>query len=138
MLQINDPCPVNRNQLQKTGENCYFCKKCNEQVVDFTNASENEILAYKGQKICGIFREDQLAYIPVFHWRKALLFRLLTLISFFGFTVSPVHADELVQNTSTTHLEFSSGQNEKKWFKPKKKRRKKQKSKQKMSRPMYL
>lgn len=137
MLQINDPCPVSRNQLQKIGENCYFCRKCNEPVIDFRDASESEILAYKGQKICGIFREDQLSHIPVFHWRKALLFRLLTLISFFGFTVSPVHADELIPKTST-HLEFSSGQNEKKWFKPKKKRRKKQQSKQRMSRPVYL
>ncbi|TSJ41218.1 hypothetical protein [Fluviicola chungangensis] len=53
MLQINDPCPVSMNQLQKTGANCYFCKGCSKKVIDFTQATEPEILAYKGQKIAG-------------------------------------------------------------------------------------
>lgn len=137
MIQINNPCPVSLNQLEKTGENCYFCKKCSEPVIDFRNASESEILVYKGQKICGIFREEQLAHVPVFHWRKAILFRLLTLVSFFGFTVSPVQADEMIPQT-TSHVEFSSGQNDKKWFKPKRKRRRKQSSKRVLNRPHYL
>jgi len=122
MLKIDDPCPVSSKQLQKTGENCYFCKGCNEQVIDFTNATDAEIQAYKGQKICGIFRNEQLDIRPVFHWRKAFFFRLMACASFFGFAVSPVHADELVTNRKNLQ-EISAGNDKKKPEKQKKKRR---------------
>lgn len=137
MFQLKDPCPVSKLQLKRTGENCYFCKGCNESVIDFTQSSDEEILAYKGQKVCGIFREDQLATIPVFHWRKAIFFRLLTFASFIGFTVSPVYADEQIPNTEN-RVEISAGSERKKLFKPRKKRRKKNQSKKKLTRPHYL
>jgi len=123
MLQINDPCPVNLNQLQEIGENCYFCKGCNEKVIDFTQASEAEIKALSGQKICGIFRDEQLDLKPVFHWRKAILYRLMACASFFGFAVSPVHADDQVP-VSKNKQEISALNDKNKPTKPKKKRRK--------------
>lgn len=126
MLQIKDPCPVSMNQLQKTGENDYFCKGCNEKVIDFTRASDSEIQAYKGQKICGIYRTDQLEAKPVFHWRKAILFRFLTAASFLGFTVSPVHADEQIPNNTTEINKGVSG-DKKSLFNPKKKKKKRSK-----------
>ncbi|WP_430402971.1 hypothetical protein [Fluviicola sp.] len=124
MLQINDPCPISLNQLQKIGENCYFCKGCNEKVIDFTQASDAEIKAQNGQKICGIFRDEQLDLKPVFHWRKAILYRLMACASFLGFAVSPIHADELV-STGKNQQEISTLKDKKKLNKPKKKRKKK-------------
>ncbi len=121
MLQINDPCPVNTNQLQKIGEKCYFCKGCNEKVVDFTQASDAEIKALSGQKICGIFLNEQLDSKPVFHWRKAILYRLMACASFLGFAVSPVHADEQVP-TYKNKQEISALNDKNKPKEPKKKR----------------
>lgn len=120
MLQINDPCPVNLNKLQKIGENCYFCKGCNEKVIDFTQASDAEIKALSGQKICGIFRNEQLDSKPVFHWRKAILYRLMACGSFFGFAVSPVHADGQIPTNNPQEISASNDKNKAK--KPKKKR----------------
>lgn len=122
MLQINEPCPVSMNQLQKTGTNCYFCKGCSKEVIDFTEANESEILAYKGQKICGIYRNEQLEARPVFHWRKAILFRFLAAASFLGFTISPVQADTQIPN-DLTEVNMDSSGYQKSLFKPKKKKK---------------
>lgn len=127
MIELKAPCPASQKQLQKTGDNCYICNGCNEKVVDFTQSSPEEILAFREEKVCGIFREDQLASKPVLHWKKAILFRLLTAASFLGFSISPIYADEQIP-VKTEQAEFSTENKKKLAFKPRKKKRRKKHS----------
>jgi hypothetical protein len=125
MAFIEKPCPIQKNQLTKTSNNCYFCSGCKENVIDFRNSSQSEIDSYSGQKICGIFNENQLTHRALFSFRKKITFRLLGVLSFMGFAIHPVQASTL--NINENHEKSIMQQNEK----PKTKKIKKKKSKEK-------
>ncbi len=126
MASIEKPCPIQKNQLTKTGDNCYFCSGCKENVIDFRNSSQSEIDSYRGQKICGIFNNNQLTHKANFSFRKKITFRLLGVLSLIGFTIHPVQASTLTINENYGES-ASKLQNQE----PGKKKKKKKKSKEK-------
>lgn len=62
-IQIPIPCHENWDEMIPN-EKGNFCKVCNKTVIDFTNMSEQELIAYFENKkpgaICGRLRADQL------------------------------------------------------------------------------
>jgi hypothetical protein len=61
-IRIPDPCDENWDTMQPSG--CgRFCAQCSKTVLDFTDASDEELVRFfakKPEHICGRFREDQL------------------------------------------------------------------------------
>ncbi len=66
-LSIPQPCGEKFDQFQKTHTGG-FCQSCQKEVIDFTQKSEKEIVAYFKEasgSTCGRFRENQLkGYTP--------------------------------------------------------------------------
>ncbi|MCW3462015.1 hypothetical protein [Chitinophaga nivalis] len=66
-IMIPDPCTANWDMMtaQEAGR---FCTSCATTVVDFTRMTDEEVqnylLANAHQKMCGRFRESQLAPVP--------------------------------------------------------------------------
>ena len=62
-IQIPTPCHENWDEMIPN-EKGNFCKVCNKTVIDFTNMSEQELIAYFENKkpgaTCGRLRADQL------------------------------------------------------------------------------
>lgn len=62
IISINNPCKEDWNKMT---DNIYgkFCDHCKENVIDFTNLSDNEIIRIienNKNNLCGRFNEDQL------------------------------------------------------------------------------
>lgn len=64
-LQIKEPCHEDWNQM-KIGIHSRHCKACEKSVIDFTQQSRAEIIAYlldnKGQNVCGRMTADQFDF----------------------------------------------------------------------------
>ncbi len=101
-IRIPEPCHEDWNKMTPE-EQGRFCASCQKVVYDFTRATEeefNELVAEKG-KVCGRFREDQIASnepVEKPFWttfRKyvastgaVILFKMLTVQSSFAQTVN--------------------------------------------------
>ena len=62
-LSIASPCSEQWSDMPPVRRDCRFCAVCDKQIVDFTQKTDAEILAYlqNGQgKVCGRFKEEQL------------------------------------------------------------------------------
>ncbi|HET6993110.1 MAG TPA: hypothetical protein VFJ43_17380 [Bacteroidia bacterium] len=64
MITIPNPCPEKWENMSPVAGGA-FCDKCSKTVFDFSNSSNEEIIAFlsaeKGKKICGKIRKVQLA-----------------------------------------------------------------------------
>ena len=64
-LNIEKPCPEKWENM-KIGVHSRFCENCQKNVMDFTNKSREEILAYilthRNQKVCGRVKKSQLDF----------------------------------------------------------------------------
>ncbi|HEU4717086.1 MAG TPA: hypothetical protein VFU15_04605 [Bacteroidia bacterium] len=71
MLRIDNPCSESWEKMTPA-EQGRFCDKCSLGVIDFTQKSQEEIIAFirnrNGQRTCGRFRRSQLAPVK-FRWR---------------------------------------------------------------------
>lgn len=77
-LSIPEPCTENWDAMQPRG--CgRFCDQCSKTVIDFSDASDEDIVRFfsgKPAHICGRFREDQLNRgIPFREAQEHALFR---------------------------------------------------------------
>lgn len=126
-MHIENPCPINSNQLKDLGNNCFYCSGCEQKVIDFTNSTTAEIEQYKGKKVCGIFNNEQLTHLPVLSFRKRISFKYLSILSFFGFAIHPVQASELRVNKAFGNTAIHASKDDDKKDKKKKKRRKSKK-----------
>lgn len=94
-LKIDMPCTENWDNMQPN-EQGRFCMSCQKTVIDFTQMSDAEIVQffaqYKGEKVCGVFRNSQIQktypkvwQAPLHHrsfWRTAFAgMALLTLLA---------------------------------------------------------
>jgi hypothetical protein len=61
-LSLPEPCSEKWSDMTPVGTGCRFCAACERNIVDFTQKSDEEIIAIlqAGGKICGRFRDDQL------------------------------------------------------------------------------
>ncbi len=91
MLHIDKPCPIASNQL-RTSERGLACMSCKKNIIDFRNASREEIIAQCSANVCGIFNASQLDATPILSWQNKILFRALAVLSFFGIAITPVKA----------------------------------------------
>lgn len=61
-INVNTPCSENWNEMQANNDG-RFCLSCQKTVVDFTQMTDVEIIAFfeqhKGQKICARMRKNQ-------------------------------------------------------------------------------
>jgi hypothetical protein len=91
MLHIDKPCPIANNQLRNDAKGL-ACLSCKKNIIDFRNASREEIIAQCNSNVCGIFNASQLDATPVLSWQNKILFRALAIFSFFGIAITPVKA----------------------------------------------
>jgi hypothetical protein len=137
MPNIQKPCPVSLRRMSKIDDKTYYCKSCNLNVYDFTALTKEELSNIRNKKVCGIFTSNQLDDQPEFKWYKKIIFKTLTILSFLGFSVSPVQADSYVQNNDITIINESQ---DKQKLKPKlrKKKRKNRKVERTKGTPTWL
>jgi hypothetical protein len=62
-INIAEPCKENWNDMFQLEQGVY-CKSCCKQVMDFSSLTDSEIINYiekrKGEKMCGLFKKEQL------------------------------------------------------------------------------
>ena len=105
-IKITIPKPCHENWLEMSvTEKGKFCANCQKDVINFTTASNREILNHysKNSKICGRFTKDQLnrnIFIPK---EKSSVWMLITasIITFFGLGSQTAKAQELVKTEQT-------------------------------------
>lgn len=91
-IQLNVPNPCNNKWDEMVpNDNGRHCKQCNKTVVDFSNYTTEQLLAYfrdSGQSVCGRIGEQQLANFnaaetlqpaPKFHFHTFVLTAFLSL-----------------------------------------------------------
>ncbi len=139
-LKIEQPCPMTLGRI-KNGDH-FYCKSCNNTIVDFRDKSMDEIVqSLSKQSTCGIFNDDQIVK-PSFSFTTTLLFKFLTFLAVSGFNVKPLSAQTTSQTTRDTisikkqnpHPNTNTGQHinadspaplapaKKKWWRKKKKK----------------
>jgi hypothetical protein len=86
-IYIHEPCRANWKEMNASGEG-RFCDTCALTVVDFTKMSNEEISNYflkkSGQRVCGNFRNDQVATPKLVRRRKRWGWLLTMLTIFLG------------------------------------------------------
>lgn len=92
-MKVYQPCPIYLSKRNKT-EGGYFCSSCDKCIVDFRGKSMEEIKAVATPDTCGIFTRDQLSSVPVMPLPRRVVFSLLTVVSFLGFHIQPVRAQQ--------------------------------------------
>lgn len=111
-IKVESPCPFLLNRMGKEGKD-YFCKSCSKTVVDFREKTEDEIKCFANTGSCGVFTINQLKGQQRLSVSRQTIFYALTVISFFGFNVKPITAQNVdtVQTQTEAHtLEESSQQ----------------------------
>lgn len=111
-LVIDDPCPMLWSKMDAVPGGRH-CGSCNKVVVDFTQYTQEEIIDYfkkHGQNVCGQYRPDQLAGHQPHSWRYRLAFASLLTLSFFGFKVSPMQAQEVERPLNELNVSRTKGQ----------------------------
>lgn len=89
-IKVDNPCPMIIQQTKNCSE--YFCKSCNQNLIDFRNKTTKEIIQIISIKnACGIFNENQIT-IPNFSFKKKLLFKTMAILAIIGFNVRPINA----------------------------------------------
>ncbi len=92
-LHIEKPCPIYLNESNKKGSE-FYCKSCKKSLIDFRDKSQEEILPYVGKNVCGVFNSNQLSGQQKLSFSKSMVFKFFTVLSFLGFPVSPLKAQE--------------------------------------------
>lgn len=108
-LSVGLPCAEDWNNMQQLPGGQRFCAHCAHTVVDFSNATDAEIIAAfrdSAGKVCGRFRNDQLdrplsAAVPVSDkWRY---FKIMAAAGMLAVSQAPlVHAQDVVARPDTT------------------------------------
>lgn len=109
-LSIDNPCPFLLERMKKEGDH-YFCGSCRKTIVDFRGKTEEEIRCAINKDTCGIFTRDQLAGQQKMHWFRQACFWGLTILSFLGYSVSPLSAQTTTKaqkNTEVVHKKKST------------------------------
>lgn len=94
-MEIRRPCPASLSNMTKSGD-AYFCPGCSKSVIDFRDKSIEEIKEKLQLGGCGVFNSDQLTQQKRFGYFGRFAFRVLTVISFLGFTVKPMKAQTTI------------------------------------------
>ncbi len=98
-IDLPNPCPMLSSRMIEHG-NGFHCPSCKTKVIDFTNATNEEItLAFNNGVKCGIFSEKQIENpFGSKTWPYTMLFKFLVFLSFLGFNVSPLNAQSTEKN----------------------------------------
>jgi hypothetical protein len=129
-LFIPAPCPMSLASMTPN-KDCFYCKSCSKNVVDYREKSDLEIMSSIDQNTCGIFYEDQLRGQKTKPFYYSILFYILSFLSIIGFTVKPMSAfanpidGKSKKVTSTWNLKSDSTQVVKVELKKEKKKKKK-------------
>jgi len=84
-IYIHEPCDANWKTMKPSGDG-KFCDSCSLTVVDFTKMTNEEIGNYflkkSGERVCGHYRNDQIATPKLVRRRKrwGWLITVLTLV----------------------------------------------------------
>lgn len=85
-IELNTPCTVPQTEMQQIPQG-NFCNQCQKAVIDYSNMTDAEMLAYinKHGLGCGSFSEDQLnrELVPLTKRKDNRLFYLPLLASLF-------------------------------------------------------
>lgn len=122
-LRIDNPCPVLLGRMKKQDDG-YFCKSCAKTVVDFREKTEDEIASLITEDTCGVFYNHQLNGQKRTSRMKQFAFYLLTVLSFLGFSVKPISAQN---NTTSSKGKVKIAQQEPKKEKENKKEKERRK-----------
>lgn len=90
-LRVDNPCPMLLRRMSEQGPD-FHCKSCAKTVIDFRGKSRDEICQSITSDTCGIFTVRQLPGQRKAPFIRRTAFLFLTLLSFLGFSVSPVQA----------------------------------------------
>ena len=93
-ILIQNPCPMVLNRMKN--DSGYYCSSCSKSILDFRNKTNEEIKESITEDSCGIYTSDQVS-TPTFNFSYKLAFRALTILSFIGFNVKPLHAQDTIQ-----------------------------------------
>lgn len=90
---VHNPCPMLLKRMSHTDQG-FFCQSCAKHLVDFRGKSTAEIKANSDASTCGIFTRDQLTPRNKWSLYRRAAFYGLTVLSFLGFNVKPLFANE--------------------------------------------
>ncbi|MBF4471317.1 MULTISPECIES: carboxypeptidase-like regulatory domain-containing protein [Flavobacterium] len=103
-ISIPKPCKENWNEMTSSQKG-KFCASCQKDVIDFTTASDREILNYYNQnsKICGRFTSSQLNHTIFIPKEKSSIWMLATasIIAFLGLGSQTAKAQESIKTEQT-------------------------------------
>jgi hypothetical protein len=103
-ISIPKPCGENWNKMTSS-EKGKFCASCQKDIIDFTSASNREILNYYNQnsKVCGRFTGSQLNRNIFIAKEKSSIWMFVTasIITFFGLGSQTAKAQESIKTEQT-------------------------------------
>ncbi|MBC6610928.1 energy transducer TonB [Hymenobacter sp. BT507] len=103
-------CPADWHQMAPTSQGRH-CAHCNREVIDFTNSTAADLEAARaaapGGRLCGRFRQDQLAAVPQPQLRPKLRRFLVALVLVCGLGLSGREAWAQVQAGASKAVSLS-------------------------------
>jgi hypothetical protein len=110
-ISIPKPCKENWNEMTSSQKG-KFCASCQKDVIDFTKASNREILNYYNQnsRVCGRFSSSQLNHNIFIPKEKSSIWILVTasVISFLGLGNQTVKAQESIKTEQTDKKQLNN------------------------------
>jgi hypothetical protein len=98
-----EPCRIKWNEMKPSGDG-RFCDSCSLTVVDFTKMTNEEIGNYflkkSGERVCGHYRNDQIATPKLVRRRKRWGWLVTVLTIVFGTTFISSCRKHVSQRTS--------------------------------------
>lgn len=97
-IHIENPCPMALSRMKKdTG---FYCSSCSKTLLDFRDKTNDEIKVSITPETCGIYNAEQVS-TPTFSFSYKLAFKALTILSFIGFQVKPLYAQDTISTPKT-------------------------------------
>jgi hypothetical protein len=115
-IQITIPKPCHENWLEMSAtEKGRFCTNCKKDVIDFTKASDREIiLAYNSNgKLCGRFNSSQINRTIIIPKEKKSIWVIITasIIAFLGIGNQEAKAQQNIKTEQTDNKKLNNTTN---------------------------